>query len=214
MSGERDPRSQIPPARGAPKVVLASASAVRRTMLESAGVSVIVDPGRADEEEIKRAMKAAGAPAEAAAEKLAELKAQRVTSRHPGALVIGADQMLDCNGVWFDKPADRVHAAAHLAALSGKIHRLVSAAVVVRDGAPIWRQVGVVRLTMRVLSAEFIEAYLDAVGQRALASVGAYQLEGLGAQLFQRVEGDYFTVLGLPLLPLLGFLREHGVVRD
>jgi septum formation protein len=214
MSDDHEPPPRIAPGPDAPKVVLASASVVRRTMLENAGVSVIVDAGQVDEEEIKRAMKAAGAPAQAVAEKLAELKAQRVAGRHPGALVIGADQMLDCNGVWFEKPADRTHAAAHLAALAGKTHRLISAAVVVRNGAPIWRQVGVAHLAMRPLSAEFIEAYLDAMGDRALASVGAYQLEGLGAQLFQRVEGDYFTVLGLPLLPLLGFLREHGVVRD
>jgi septum formation protein len=203
----------IAPATGAPAVVLASASPARLALLRNAGIAVTVDPGSVDEEEIKRAMRAAGAPVEEAAARLAELKALRVSGRRADALVIGADQILECNGVWFDKPADRAHAAAHLAALSGKAHRLVSAAAVVRNGAVIWRRAEAARMVMRPLTPAFIEAYLDALGDDALRSVGAYQLEGLGAQLFERVEGDFFTVLGLPLLTLLGFLREHGVVR-
>jgi septum formation protein len=198
--------------RGAPKIVLASASAIRRTLLANAGVAVEVDPGAVDEDEVKRAMRADGAPAVAVAEALAEMKAMRVAPRHPGALVLGADQMLDCNGVWFDKPADREHAAAHLTALAGRTHSLISSVVCVRNGARIWHHTAIASLAMRPLSPDFIDVYLDAAGARALTSVGAYQLEGLGAHLFARVEGDYFTVLGLPLLAVLAFLREHNVV--
>jgi septum formation protein len=161
-----------------------------------------------------RAMKADGAPAAAVAETLAEMKAMRVAPRHPGALVFGADQMLECNGVWFDKPPDRAHAAAHLTALAGRTHRLISALACVRNGARIWHHTATASLTMRPLSHGSIDRYLDAAGPEALRSVGAYQLEGLGAHLFSRVEGDYFTVLGLPLLAMLAFLREHGVVAE
>jgi septum formation protein len=122
--------------------------------------------------------------------------------------------MLECNGVWFDKPADRDHAAAHLAALSGRTHRLISSAVCVRDGARIWHHTAVATLTMRPLSRSFIDRYLEAAGPAVLRSVGAYQLEGLGAQLFSRIEGDYFTVLGLPLLPILAFLRDNQVIAE
>jgi len=196
----------------APSVVLASASASRRALLRNAGLAVACEAARIDEDEIKVALKAEGADPERVAETLAELKAQRVSRRHAGALVIGADQMLDCNGVWFDKPSDRAHAAAHLKALSGREHRLISALCVVQDGARLWHHLEEARLTVRTLSDTFIDDYLDAVGDAALASVGAYQLEGLGAQLFGRIEGDYFTILGLPLLPLLDFLRNHKVV--
>ncbi len=134
-------------------------------------------------------------------------------SRHASdALVIGADQILDCDSAWFDKPLDRMRAAADLRALSGKRHSLATVVCVVRDDLRLWHHRESARLTMRPLGDAFIEAYLDAIGEDSLASVGAYQLEGLGAQLFSRVEGDYFTILGLPLLPLLEFLRNHGVV--
>lgn len=199
---------------GTPKVVLASASAIRRTLLKNAGISCDVDPGVVDEDEVKRAMKADGAPATSVAETLAEMKAMRVTSRHPGALVFGADQMLECNEIWFDKPIDRAHAVAHLTALAGRTHRLISALVCVRNGARIWHHTEAASLTMRPLSPEFIETYLKATGAPALQSVGAYQLEGLGAHLFTKIEGDYFTVLGLPLLAMLAFLRQHGVVAE
>jgi septum formation protein len=121
--------------------------------------------------------------------------------------------MLDCNGIWFDKPADLDQARAHLQALSGKSHRLVTAAIAVHGSARLWHTITAAKLTMRRLSDGFIDGYLERVGPAALSSVGAYQLEGLGAQLFERVEGDFFTVLGLPLLPLLGFLRGQGVIR-
>ncbi|MBL8697502.1 MAG: Maf family protein [Alphaproteobacteria bacterium] len=181
-------------------------------MLSNAGVVVTTDAANVDEDEVKRAMRADGAGVDATAEMLAEVKAIRVSWRHPGALVIGADQMLECDGVSFDKPRDQDEAATRLRALSGRTHRLVSAVVVARDGQRLWHDVDTARLTMRALSEPFIAAYLAALGDDALSSVGSYQLEGLGAQLFTRVEGDFFTVLGMPLLPLLGFLRAHDVV--
>ena len=151
------------------------------------------------------------ADAAAAAETLAELKANKISMRAPGALVIGADQILECEGRWFDKPPDRTAAVAHLRALGGKTHALATAVCVVRDGVRIWHHREAPRLTMRPLDGVFIESYLDAAGPEVLETVGAYRLEDLGAQLFTKVSGDYFTILGLPLLPLLGFLREHGV---
>ncbi|TWA84288.1 septum formation protein [Azospirillum brasilense] len=197
-----------------PTVVLASGSRTRAEMLERAGVRVTLAPAAVDEEEIKLAARAEGAPVEDVAEALAELKAQRVTRKHPGALVIGADQMLECEGRWFDKPADRDAARAQLQDLRGKTHRLVSCAVVLRDGERLWHHVDRARLTMRPFSDAFLESYLNAAGDDVLGSVGAYHLEGLGAQLFHRVDGDFFTILGLPLLPLLGFLRVHGVIAE
>jgi septum formation protein len=196
----------------APPLVLASQSRFRREMMEKAGLVFATDAAHIDEEEIKLAMRAEGATAADVAIKLAESKARRIAMRYPSAIVIGSDQMLDCNGVWFDKPADRANAAAHLQALSGKTHRLETAAVAFRNGMRVWHHVEAARLTMRILDAAFIASYLDAAGPDACASVGGYQLEGLGAQLFQRVDGDFFTILGLPLLPLLGFLRANGVV--
>ena len=196
----------------APPLVLASASASRAALLRQAGLTAATDPAQVDEAEVKTGLKAEGASASQIAETLAELKAQKISRRRPGALVVGADQMLDCGGVWFDKPVDLDQAAGHLRALSGKTHRLISAVCVVRDGARLWHHIDEARLIMRPLSEAFIADYLDAVGPAALTSVGAYQLEGLGAQLFTRVEGDYFTILGLPLLPLMDFLRNQGVV--
>lgn len=193
------------------KLVLASGSRTRAAMLERAGLSAVLDKPAVDEEEIKLAGRTEGVGAGAVAEALAELKAQRITRRHPGALVIGADQMLECEGAWFDKPADRAGARDQLLALRGKTHELVSCAVVVRDGERLWHKVDRAKLTMRRFSEAFLDDYLDRAGDDVLHSVGAYHLEGLGAQLFQRVEGDFFTILGLPLLPLLGFLRVQGV---
>lgn len=195
-------------------VVLASGSRTRAAMLEQAGVSVTCHPAAVDEDEVKRSFRAEGFPVEAVAEALAELKATRVAARYPGALVIGADQMLECEGDWFDKPVDRGAAREQLLRLRGRTHRLVSCAVVVRDGERLWHQVQSARLTVRPFTDAFLDDYLDRAGDRVLTSVGAYQIEGLGAQLFSRVEGDWFTILGLPLLPLLGFLRVHGVLVE
>jgi septum formation protein len=197
----------------APGFVLASQSPTRRRMLERAGVPIhAADQPGVDEDEVKAAFRADGAGPDDVAEALAEMKAHRVGARYGGCLVMGADQMLEIDGAWLDKPASREQAAETLRTLSGKTHRLIASAVIVKDGGRIWHAIDSAKLTVRPLSDAFIAAYLDAVGDAAFDSVGAYQLEGLGGQLFARVEGDYFTVLGLPLLPLLGFLREHGVV--
>lgn len=191
-------------------IVLASGSATRRAMLEQAGVAFVVDTAPVDETAVKDAMRLeTGNPARVA-EVLAELKATRVSARHPGAIVIGADQMLDCDGVWYDKPADGAAARAQLQSLRDRTHRLVSAVVAVRDGQRLWHHTDQARLTMRRFSDAFLDDYLAKAGDAVLSSVGAYQLEGLGAQLFMAVEGDHFTILGLPLLPLLDFLRENG----
>jgi septum formation protein len=195
-------------------LVLASGSATRARLLRDAGVQIVVDPPSVDEEEVKQAFRADGAAPDEAAEALADLKARRITSRHPGRLVLGADQMLECEGEWFDKPADRAAAGAQLACLAGRTHRLVSAAVVHLDGQRIWHRIEAARLTMRPLGSAFLSAYLDAVGDDVLGSVGAYRVEGLGAQLFARIEGDHFTIQGLPLLPLLGFLRQRGALPE
>lgn len=196
----------------APAVVLASASAVRSGLLSAAGVPFTTAAAHVDEDEVKRAFRAEGAEAVDAATALAEMKARRIAAAHPGALVIGADQILTLGPDWFDKPADMDHARAHLRALGGQAHGLATAAVVVRDGERIWHHATTPRLVMRPLSDSFIDGYLARIGEEALTSVGAYQLEGLGAQLFARIDGDFFTILGLPLLPLLAFLREHRVI--
>lgn len=192
-----------------PLLVLASASAVRKTLLENAGLEVLTEPTAIDEKEIKAALKVEGASAAQAAETLAELKAQRVAPRHAGALVIGCDQLLDCEGTWFDKPADRTAAAAQLTALAGRRHVLETAVCVVHNANRIWHHNARATVTLRRLPEATIARYLEAAGAAALDSVGAYRLEGLGAQLIEQVEGDFFTVLGLPLLPLLRFLRDR-----
>jgi septum formation protein len=196
-----------------PPVILASASRIRLELLERAGVPAVAEAASVDEGALKAAFRAEGTAAEACAEALAQLKAVRISKRHPAALVIGADQMLDCNGVWFDKPADLAEARMHLLALRGKSHRLVTACVAVRGGERLWHTITAAKLTMRHFTEGFLDEYLQQAGPEVLNAVGAYQLEGLGAQLFDRVEGDFFTVLGLPLLPLLGFLRGQGVIR-
>lgn len=194
------------------EIVLASASAARVAMLRNAGVDLIADSPAIDESEVKEALKADGASAGDVTETLAELKAMRVSRRHPGSLVIGGDQVLECGQTWFDKPADAEHARAQLFALRGKVHVLVSSAVGVRDGERLWHHTDQAQLAMREFSESFLDEYLTACGSDVLESVGAYQLEGRGAQLFQRIDGDFFTILGLPLLPLLEWLRAQGVL--
>lgn len=195
-----------------PPLVLASASPTRQRLLSDAGLEFERTPAAVDEGEVKSSLAAAGATAAQAAETLAELKAITVSRRRPGALVIGCDQMLDCDGEWLDKPSDREAARKQLQLLSGCRHSLHSSACLVRDGERLWHHNEAVHLTVRPLSPAFIAAYLDAAGEAVLGSVGGYQLEGLGAQLFARVEGDFFAVLGLPLLPLLNVLRAQKVL--
>jgi septum formation protein len=193
-------------------LILASGSASRRAMLEAAGIACTVDAPSVDEAGVKAALRAEGASAGDVAEALAELKAMRISRRTPGALVLGGDQMLDCDGEWFDKAETLEDARAVLQSLRGRTHRLVSAAVIVRDGQRVWHTVAEARLTMRAFSDAFLDDYLAAAGPGILGSVGCYHIEGLGVQLFDRVQGDTFTIRGLPLLPLLGFLRGWGVV--
>jgi septum formation protein len=193
-------------------LILASASPTRRRLLEQAGLEFSAETAPIDEEEAKLALESEGASAAALAETLAELKATAVSRRHPGGFVIGADQVLDCEGRRYDKPRDEAAARAQLMALRGRSHQLISALVVARNGERLWHHVDRARLTMRPFSPAFLDDYLARSLPGILTSVGAYQLEGRGAQLFSRIEGDYFTILGLPLLPLLDFLRPHGLV--
>lgn len=192
-------------------LILASTSAARRSMLEAAGLTFEACAARVDEEEAKASLRAEGLAPREQAVALAELKALSVSRLRPG-LVIGADQMLALEGETLDKPKNREEARRHLERLRGRWHELVTAAAIAGDGAVIWRSVDTPRLRMRSFSPAFLDSYLDRAGDAVMTSVGAYQLEGLGAQLFERVEGDYFSVLGLPLLPLLAFLREHQVI--
>lgn len=194
-------------------IILASASAARRTLLEKAGVDFTVYAADIDEDAVKESLRIKGADAAQAAAILAERKAMRVSERHPGQVVVGADQMLECQGNWFDKPKDRTEAKDQLLALAGRPHQLVSAAAAVKDGIVLWRCSDRADLTMRDFGPDTVDAYLDEAGPAALASVGAYQIEGLGIQLFAGVEGSHSTILGLPLLPLLAFLRRIGEVR-
>ena len=196
-------------ARQAEPPILASASAVRARLLASAGVPVEQIASGVDEDRVKA--ESGGLGHDALALALAEAKAAAVAAAHPGRLVLGADQLLVMDDRRFDKPRDMGEAAAHLAAFSGREHELVTAAVALRDGIVLWKRTERARLAVRSLTPAAIDAYLAAVGPAALESVGAYQLEGPGAQLFERVEGDFFTVLGLPLLALLEFLRGEGV---
>lgn len=189
-------------------MILASASQMRADMLAHAGVAVERDPAHVDEDEVKDALLAEGASGRDIADALAELKARTVSYRHPGRLVLGADQVLVKDGALFSKAVDRADAAVKLRSLSGGDHKLISAAVICQDGQAVWRVVDEARLTVRPLSDAFIEGYLDNIGDAAFWSVGCYQLEGRGAQLFSRVQGDFFTILGLPLLPVLDYLRR------
>ncbi len=193
-----------------PPLILASQSSARAILLRGAGLRFEARPARVDETAAKTAAQAEGTSAAEAALLLAGLKAARI--RDPDALVIGADQILVCEGTWFDKPSTRGDARAHLQALRGRVHTLETAITCHRGGQEVWRHIARPRLSVRNFSDTFLDAYLAAEGDAVLASVGAYRLEGLGAQLFDRVEGEHAAVLGLPLLPLLGFLRQHGVL--
>jgi septum formation protein len=194
-----------------PPLVLASSSRSRRQLLANAGLTFEVDPPGVDEQETTRSLLAKRASPQEIAETLAETKALRVSARQPQALVVGGDSTLAANGRLFDKPPTMEAARKQLLALSGQTHELFSSVVVARGGARLWHWSERARLTMKPFNEAFLDAYLARAGEAVLSSVGAYQLESLGAHLFSRVDGDYFTILGLPLLPLLSFLAGHGV---
>jgi septum formation protein len=193
-------------------MILGSGSRFRRQMLENAGLAIEVDRPRIDERAVEKSVESSGiTPAELAGI-LAEAKAIDVGGRHPDRLVIGCDQTMALGDRLFHKPKDMEEARRHLLALSDRTHELNSAVVLARGGATIWRHVSVAHMTMRQLDPAFIGRHLAGVGEKALESVGAYQIEGEGVQLFERVEGDHFTIVGLPLLPLLAELRRIGAI--
>jgi septum formation protein len=196
-------------------LILASQSASRRAMMAAAGIPFeAMSPG-VDEDSAKAALRADGLTARALADALAELKATKLSQRHPAALVVGCDQTLECDdGMMLDKPESRSDAAEQLRLLSGRTHRLLSAAVICEAGRPIWRHIGTARLEVRSLTDSFIESYLDAEWPAIAGCVGCYRFEGRGIQLFASVSGDHFTILGLPLMALCGFLRARGMLAE
>jgi septum formation protein len=193
-------------------IILASSSPFRKSLLANAGITFAAVKPDVDERAAEAPLKGSGATPEDVALVLAIAKAAEVSERNPRALVIGSDQTLSLGDEIFHKPADMEGARRHLLHLSGKTHQLNSAVALVRDGETLWSQVAVARLTMRKLEPAFIGRYLARVGEKALSSVGAYQIEGEGIQLFDKIEGDYFTIVGLPLLPLLAALRKLGAI--
>lgn len=199
--------------RPAEPLVLASQSAVRRKILESAGLPVEVHPADIDERAIEQAAMPASPPQIACV--LAAAKAQAVAGRAPGRIVLAADQTLSCDGRLYSKATSRAAVRDQLAALRGRTHELHAAVVVhdTRAGESIFTRVETARLTMRSFSDAFLDSYLDQMGEAACATVGGYQLEGIGIHLFRQIEGDYFTILGLPIVPVLAYMREQGHVR-
>lgn len=195
------------------RLVLASGSASRRAMLEAAGVAFAISPAAVDEEAAKAAL--AGARGRDVADALAELKAVKVSLRDPAALVLGSDSVVElADGTLLDKPADRAEAAEHLRRMAGHRHKLHSAAVIAEGRRPAWREVDTATLFVRPLSEAFIAAYLDAEWPAIAGCVGCFRIEGRGAQLFARVDGSHFTILGMPLLPVLDYLRVRGVLAS
>ncbi|WP_224824273.1 nucleoside triphosphate pyrophosphatase [Cognatishimia sp. MH4019] len=196
------------------RILLASSSEIRATLLRNAGVPFEVQPARVDEEMIKASLLAEGAKPRDIADALAEMKALRISEKEPGALVIGCDQVLEQDGALFSKPSDKDEARAQIRALSGKRHSLLSAAVLYENGKPVWRHVGQVRLIMREISDDYLTDYLDRNWDSIRHSVGGYKLEEEGVRLFAQVQGDYFTILGLPLIELLSYLSLRGTLSS
>lgn len=196
-----------------PDLILASESIARQTLLKNAGLNIAVSPARIDEEAIRAGLSETAALPRDVADVLAEAKARKVSSRHAGSLVLGCDQVLGFDKKVMSKSPSREDAATLLTHLSGKRHQLFSAAVLYGDGKPLWRHVGVASLTMRTLSSAFIDAYLDRNWAEVRDSVGCYHLEAEGVRLFQKIEGDYFSVLGLPLVELLSYLTLTGEIE-
>jgi septum formation protein len=195
------------------KIVLASGSQARIAILRNAGIDFTIKPANIDERAIEAPLAAAGELPKKIAAALAEEKALATANSEPDALVIGGDQILLADGRRWNKPANLAEARDQLMTLSGRSHELFSAIAVVRAGAVIWRYGDMATMTMRRLTKNAVDSYLAEIGETALSSVGAYQIEGPGIKLFDRIEGDYFTILGLPLLPLLAHLREVGAIE-
>jgi len=194
------------------ELILASSSASRQMLMRNAGLTFSAIPADIDERALDEQLEKNGAKPEEVALELAKAKALSVSALHPQALVLGCDQTMALGARVYHKPKTMAEAEAHLLSLSGKVHRLNSAAVLARDGDVVWQTISSAELSVRTLSAEFVSRHLQRVGEKALSSVGAYQLEGEGIQLFTSIEGDYFTILGLPLLPLLMKLRDMDVI--
>lgn len=195
------------------QIILASGSDIRATLLRNAGIVFDVVPARVDEEALRDAMLAEDAGARDIADALAEMKAQKISAKHPEALVIGCDQVLNLQGQLLTKPDSPKTARTQLMAMRGKRHELLSAAVICENGKAIWRHVGVVRLLMRQFSDAYLDDYIARNWDSIRHSVGAYKLEEEGVRLFSQVQGDYFTVLGLPLLELLSYLTLRGDLK-
>ena len=195
-------------------LVLASGSASRKTLLTAAGVAFIADPADLDEDRLMAELKAQGADAVTVASALAQQKALAVSRRYPGKLVLGGDSVIAFDGVYLSKCATLDAARTLLARLSGHVHLLVSAAALAQDGALLWTHASPCHMAMRDLSPEYLDDYLASEGPAILSSVGCYHFEGRGAQLFDKVDGDYFSVLGLPLLPVLAQLRKEGLLAS
>jgi len=194
-------------------LILASASEIRQTLLRQAGIPFKAHAARIDEATITAAMSNEGGTARDIADALAEFKARKIAAKHPDAMVIGCDQVLEFRGNLLSKPTGLEDAISQLIMLRGQQHKLLSAIVVYENGEPVWRHVGQVRLLMRDLSDDYIAKYMSRNWPGIADSVGSYKLEQEGSRLFSRIEGDYFTVLGLPLLELVGFLTQRGVIE-
>ncbi len=194
-------------------LILASASATRASLLRGAGIPFETRPAHIDEDAIKDSMLADGADSRAIADALAEAKALRISLSCPGELILGADQVLDFDSELISKSPDLEAAAILLRRLRGQAHKIVTAAVLARDGVPIWRHLTVATMTMRDFSEAFLADYLAVEGEGVLSSVGCFQIEGRGLQLFSRIDGDYYSILGLPMIPLLTALRTQGIIR-
>lgn len=195
------------------KIILASGSAIRAQLLRNASVAFTVQVARIDEDAVRMSLQSENASPRDIADTLAELKAQKIAAKHPDALVIGCDQILALDQDIFTKPDTQAQALDQLRALRGRRHQLLSAAVIYGEGKPLWRHVGIVRLHMRDASDDYLAAYVDRNWDSIRHAVGAYKLEEEGVRLFTRIEGDYFNVLGLPLLELLSYLTLRGTLQ-
>ncbi|OUS37843.1 septum formation protein Maf [Rhodobacterales bacterium 56_14_T64] len=195
-------------------IVLASGSAIRAQLLRQAGIPFEVQHPRVDEQTVKASLLGEGAPPRDIADALAELKARKVSAKSPGSLVLGCDQVLDFEGNLLSKPVCADQALEQLSAMRGKRHMLLSAAVICRDGEPIWRHVGQVRLRMRDSSDAYLRGYVERNWDSIQHAVGAYKLEEEGVRLFSTIDGDYFNVLGLPLMELINYLALQGMIEQ